>query len=131
MILQTNAPLIETPTGEKILEVLGHETGARDAKHSVAEVTMAPGATSLKHYHPIVEESYWLKSGKAKLEVGEEILDFKAGDMVQIPVGAPHKITNTGDSKLSMIVCCAPAWTPDCSVFLEEWDGEKVVPVTA
>ncbi|MGB0370917.1 MAG: cupin domain-containing protein [Opitutales bacterium] len=123
--------MIETPTGECILEMLGHETGATDPKHSVAEVTMAAGATSLKHYHPVVEESYWLVEGQAHLEVGEETIDFKAGDMVQIPVGEPHKITNTGESTLKMIVCCAPAWTPDCSVFLEEWDGEKVVPSKA
>ena len=127
MIKQTKAPLIETPTGEKILEILGHETGATDPMHSVAEVTMIPGATSLKHYHPVVEESYWLKSGKAKLEVDEEVIEFVPGDMIQIPPNAPHKITNTSDEDLVMIVCCAPAWTPDCSVFLEEWDGEKVV----
>ena len=131
MIQQTSAPFIETPTGESILEVLGHETGATDPKHSVAEVTMEPGATSLMHYHPVVEESYWLIEGSAQLEVGEESFQFLPRKMVQIPIGAPHKITNTGDSKLKMIVCCAPAWTPDCSVFLEDWDGSKVVPVKA
>ncbi|MEM9025990.1 MAG: cupin domain-containing protein [Verrucomicrobiota bacterium] len=128
MILQKRASLIETPTGERILEILGHETGAIAPKHSVAEVYMDPGATSLKHYHPIVEESYWLIEGQAHLEVDAETIDFKAGDMIQIPVGAAHKITNTGKGTLKMIVCCAPAWTPDCSVFTEEWDGEKVVP---
>ena len=123
MIKQTAAPVIETPLGEKIYELLGHETGADAPKHSIARVKIVPGGMSLRHYHPVVEESYWITAGNGTLEVGEETMEVAAGDMIQIPIGSPHKISNTGSEVLEMTVFCAPAWTPDCSVFLEGPDA--------
>jgi mannose-6-phosphate isomerase-like protein (cupin superfamily) len=89
-----------------------------------------PDGQSRKHYHHELEEAYYLLTGQAHMTVDEEIRtvgpgDTKEmrtvgpGDTIVIAPGARHRIVNTGDTDLVMIVVCAPAWRLEDNVFLD------------
>jgi mannose-6-phosphate isomerase-like protein (cupin superfamily) len=45
------------------------------------------------HFHVGQEEIYFFVDGSGKMELDEEIIHFVAGDIVQIPNGAFHKVS--------------------------------------
>lgn len=116
---------IQTPHGETVYELLGRAVGPGEMDHSIAVVEIEPGRASLRHYHPETRESYYVQAGSGRMELGAETQEVSAGDLIFIPPGETHKITNLGAGTLQLWVVCVPAWTPDCSVFTEIWDAEK------
>jgi mannose-6-phosphate isomerase-like protein (cupin superfamily) len=119
MFIQSHltTPEFTSPTGE-----LGHELGGLTTggltQHSLAYITVPPGVQSPKHYHPAVEESYYILSGQARMVVDGESQQVGPGQMIAIGLNQVHQIFNESDSPLVMLVTCAPPWTPDCSVFV-------------
>jgi mannose-6-phosphate isomerase-like protein (cupin superfamily) len=123
----TNVSPIITPHGELIRELIGRTaTKGFAPRHSVAHITLPPGKSSLLHYHPEAEESYYILSGRARLLIGEEEVLVVAGTAVLIPALQPHQITNIGSDDLTFLAVCVPAWEPDNSVFLEGTDSVKL-----
>ena len=101
--------------GEVIRELAG-PSGSPLARHSLAEVVLPPGKGSLPHYHPKVEEVYYLLQGEAEMEVDGQVERVGPGDVVVIPPRATHYIRNLSDKEVILLVTCAPAWTPECEV---------------
>jgi len=116
---------IETPHGETIYELIGNSPNGGNCTHSVAYAEIAPGRSSIRHYHPETEESYTVVSGEGILELGESRITMTPGSSRLIPPGTTHKISNTGKETLGMWVVCVPPWSPDCSIFLEQWDESR------
>jgi len=117
--IHTTTP-VETPHGEIIRELGGRSAGALD-QHSLAHITLPPGKGALKHYHPVVEESYYILSGAGRMIIDDEEATVQPGQMVAIAPGRIHQIFNTNASEpLTFMVVCVPPWTPDCSVFVED-----------
>jgi mannose-6-phosphate isomerase-like protein (cupin superfamily) len=104
--------------GEIIYELFGSSAGGSQA-HSLARIVIPPGKASLKHYHPAAEESYSILSGSARMEMDGESARLGPGDSIMITPPHVHQIFNVGENDLVMLVVCAPAWTPDISVFVE------------
>jgi mannose-6-phosphate isomerase-like protein (cupin superfamily) len=111
-------PAVESEHGEIIYELFGTSAGGSQA-HSLAQIVIPPGKASLKHYHPVAEESYSVLSGTARMELDGETALLGPGDSVMIAPPQVHQIFNVGEDNLVMLVVCAPAWTPDNSVFLD------------
>ena len=109
-----------TPVGEIIHELIGLATDDSSKIHSVAHITMAPGASSRKHYHPESEESFYILAGRARMHVDKEEAELKPGEVVLIPPGKGHKIVSIGDRDLEFLAVCVPAWIPSNTVWLEE-----------
>lgn len=107
-----------TEHGETIYETLGHSAGGATT-HSLAQIVLAPGCASLKHFHPVAEETYHILSGKGEVEIDGVRSPIRPGDSLYIAPGAAHQITNTGADELIFLAVCVPAWTPDNSVFLD------------
>mgnify|MGYP006269858907 CR=1 FL=1 len=116
---------IVTPHGETIYELQGAAVGPEGCRHSVALIEIAPGRSSIRHHHPEMEEVYLVQSGQGFLELGDEEQVLGPGDLVTIPPGVPHKISNHEADILELCVTCVPPWTPDCSVFHERWNPER------
>jgi mannose-6-phosphate isomerase-like protein (cupin superfamily) len=98
-----------TKDGSEIRELLA----ARNScirKQSLAEARVAPGTTTAAHFHPMTEEIYYLLAGEGQMRIGDEHRTVTAGDAVAIPPGAVHQITNTGDTTLVFLCCCAPGY---------------------
>jgi len=103
--------------GETVREFFGKAVGPDGVQHSLAHIVIAPGKASLKHHHPIAEESYYILSGQARMVIDGEECAMKASDGVVILPKREHQIFNDGEEDLVFIAVCVPPWTPDCSVF--------------
>ncbi|MFC1960476.1 cupin domain-containing protein [Chloroflexota bacterium] len=104
--------------GEVVYELLGHSAGGA-SQHSIAHIELPPGKASLKHYHPTAEESYFILSGTARMIIDEETVPLTPEQTIAITPGMVHQIFNDGPADLHFLAVCAPAWTPDNSVFLK------------
>lgn len=105
--------------GEHIYQLASPELGNAQ-KHSVALVEIDPGKSNKKHYHPEVEETYYIISGEAKILLDGTESILTPGQLVAIVPNTKHKIINISTKeKLIFLVTCAGPWTEDCSVFLE------------
>jgi mannose-6-phosphate isomerase-like protein (cupin superfamily) len=79
------------------------------APFSAYIVKAKPGQGPPLHKHPYVEVAFTLE-GCATITVGDEQREVKAGGIVVIPAGSPHRFVNSGDTTLRQIACQAVAW---------------------
>jgi mannose-6-phosphate isomerase-like protein (cupin superfamily) len=108
-----------TLDGSTIREVAGPAwTPARN--QSLAEATVPAGAATTAHFHRAAEELYFFTAGRGRLRVGEDERDVAAGDCAVIPPGTVHKLWNTGSSELVLLCCCAPAYSHEDTVLVED-----------
>ncbi len=113
-----DAEAFVTIDGSTIRELAG--AVSLPAEHqSLAEATVPVGGATAEHYHVRSEELYYVTAGTGRLRVGDEHRDVRAGECVLIPPGAVHKLTNTGDEPLTLLCCCAPAYSDEDTVMLE------------
>ena len=104
--------------GEVVFELFGAAAGGSQA-HSLAQIVIPPGKASLKHFHPTVEESYYILSGSARMEIDAEAAILNPGDSIVILPEQVHRITNIGESNVVLLAVCVPPWTLDCSVMVD------------
>jgi mannose-6-phosphate isomerase-like protein (cupin superfamily) len=78
---------------------------------SLAEATVAPGASTAAHYHRLSEELYLVTGGRGILRIGDEERKVEAGDCAVIPPGAVHRLRNSGDADLVVVCACSPAYS--------------------
>ena len=110
-----DTPPFVTKDGSSIRELVGHVSlPARN--QSLAEATVPPGGETEEHYHRTTEELYLFTAGRGRLRLDDETSEVTAGDCVVIPPGTPHKLWNTGAEPLTLLCCCAPAYTHDDTV---------------
>ena len=98
-----------TKDGSEIRELLAHRNSCI-RKQSLAEARVPPGARTAPHYHPQTEEIYYILSGTAEMRIGDETRAVVPGDAIAIPPGQVHHITNTGETWLVFLCCCAPGY---------------------
>ena len=58
------------------------------------------GQKTSGHSHEEADEVYFFTDGKGKMEIGEETMDCKQGDVFLVPRGKFHRVRNTADSDL-------------------------------
>ena len=105
-----DADAFVTLDGSTIRELAG-AVSLPTVNQSLAEATVPAGGATDEHYHRLSEELYYFTAGTGHLRVGDEYRDVRAGECVVIPPGAIHKLTNTGDGPLTLLCCCAPAYS--------------------
>ena len=88
--------------------VHGRTFGAE--RQSLAEASVAPGATTELHRHQVTEELYHITSGTGRMTLGDRRFDVSAGDTVCITPGTPHCIENTGAAALVLLCMCSPPY---------------------
>jgi mannose-6-phosphate isomerase-like protein (cupin superfamily) len=110
-----DAAAFVTLDGSTIRELAGRVSLPAD-NQSLAEATVPAGGATAEHYHVVSEELYFFTAGNGRLRVGDEVRDVHAGECVVIPPGAVHKLTNTGEAALTLLCCCAPAYSDDDTV---------------
>jgi quercetin dioxygenase-like cupin family protein len=59
----------------------------------LSSTKLQPNCATNGHFHVGQEEIYFFVDGSGKMELDEEIIHFVAGDVVQIPNGAFHKVS--------------------------------------
>src|SRR5438876_1113382 len=71
---------------------------------------LLPGQGPPLHRHPY-EEVFVVHEGQASYTVGDTTLEVRAGQIVLVPAGMPHKFINSGEGPLRQtIVHPSPHW---------------------
>ena len=107
-----------TADGSEIRELAGVATG-NAVNQSLAEATVPPGASTIRHYHRASEEIYVFTAGAGTMRLGDDEAPVRAGDSVVIPPGTPHQLVNPGPEPLVLLCCCAPPYSDEDTVLLE------------
>jgi mannose-6-phosphate isomerase-like protein (cupin superfamily) len=108
-----------TLDGSTIREIVGPAwTPARN--QSLAEATVPAGGATTAHYHRAAEELYFFTAGRGRLRLGDVEREVAAGDCVVIPPGTVHKLSNIGHEDLVLLCCCAPAYSDEDTVLVED-----------
>jgi mannose-6-phosphate isomerase-like protein (cupin superfamily) len=109
-----------TLDGSAIRELAG-PAWTQAENQSLAEATVPPGGETAEHYHRTTEEIYYFTAGSGRMRLGEEESAVAAGDCVVIPPGTPHKLWNdSAGEPLVLLCCCAPAYSDEDTVVLDE-----------
>jgi mannose-6-phosphate isomerase-like protein (cupin superfamily) len=114
-----DAEPFETLDGSTIREV-AHPSWTPARNQSLAEATVPVGGETAAHYHREAEELYFFTAGRGRLRVGDDEREVGAGQCAVIPPGTVHKLWNTGSEPLVLLCCCAPAYSDDDTVLVEQ-----------
>jgi mannose-6-phosphate isomerase-like protein (cupin superfamily) len=93
------------------LEELGEGYGFRKVRRGlgvaafgVNALVMPPGYEGFLHYHDTQDELYFVHSGTARFEVGDEVRELGPGGLVHVESTTPRKFSNAGDDDLVVLV---------------------------
>jgi mannose-6-phosphate isomerase-like protein (cupin superfamily) len=107
-----------TVDGSAIQELAG-QVSLPAVNQSLAQATIPVGGATTAHYHPVAEELYFITRGTGRMRLAGEERAVRAGDCIVIPPGVEHKLTNTGEDRLELLCCCAPAYRHEDTVLTE------------
>jgi quercetin dioxygenase-like cupin family protein len=101
--------IIENPvSGERIKFI---QTAADTGGELLAiELELAAdGKVPGMHVHPLQEERFDVLAGTLRFRLGHKRITARAGDVVVVPAGVPHKFANAGDEAAVVNVEVRPA----------------------
>ena len=108
-----------TKDGSEIRELM-HPAVHGNRAQSLAEATVAPGASTQLHRHRHTEELYHVTAGSGRMRVGTDTFPIAPGDTICIPPGTPHNVVNGGNVPLVILCACTPAYAHEDTELLEE-----------
>jgi len=108
-----------TADGSSIRELAGTPSG-NSVNQSLAEAVVPPGGATIAHLHRRSEEIYLFTAGSGRMRLGDEERSVRAGDCVVIAPGTEHKLWAEDTEPLMLLCCCAPAYSHDDTVLLEQ-----------
>lgn len=109
IINRLRASIINTPHGSEIRPLIDRTTSSIE-RCSLAEEVLPAGKSVGRHYHLETEEVYYILQGAGRMTVGSEARDVSAGDAVFIPRGSAHTLENTGQTPMTILLVCGPAY---------------------
>jgi quercetin dioxygenase-like cupin family protein len=84
-----------------LLRITGERTGGR---YTLAEVFVTPAGLVPRHIHHREDEAFYLLDGEVTFEIGDKIIEAKAGSFVFGPRDVPHRYTvKTPTARLLML----------------------------
>ena len=108
-----------TKDSSEIRELL-HPSQHAVRNQSLAEALVPAGGKTILHVHQRTKEIYHVTQGTGAMTLGEEKFPIAPGDSILISPGTPHCVENTGETALIILCCCAPAYSHDDTILLEE-----------
>ena len=93
------------------IDELGDEYGFRKVRgplgvtaFGVNVIVYPPGAEGIHHYHESQDELYFVHSGTARFEVGDEVRELGPGGLCHVEAATPRKVSNVGADDLVLLV---------------------------
>lgn len=84
-------PWIDRGGAARTVRLVSRACGARSLLNGITEIE--PGAGIPLHTHD-VEESVLVLEGRARVELGDEVVEAGPGDATWVPAGVPHRFVN-------------------------------------
>lgn len=75
---------------------------------SVIREKVPPGKSELRHRHIRSEQFFYILSGEATIEAGENRTILRPGDGLHIPPRVPHQFKNESGRDVEFLVVSAP-----------------------
>ncbi|MBF9224039.1 cupin domain-containing protein [Hymenobacter ruricola] len=75
---------------------------------SVIQERMPPGTAEQRHRHARAQQVFFILSGEATFEIGEETTQVVVQESLHVPPGTPHRIANHGPEDLHFLVISEP-----------------------
>ncbi|PIE32600.1 cupin [candidate division KSB3 bacterium] len=101
------------PARRRTQNLAGGASPIQTKNFSMGYVTLEPKGGQVPWHNQEQEEVYFIAEGTGEMCLGEERQTVTAGQMVFIPSGVFHQLTNIGDTPLFMIYCYGPAGDVD------------------
>jgi mannose-6-phosphate isomerase-like protein (cupin superfamily) len=64
----------------------------------VNAIVYPPGYDGFAHYHDVQDELYFVHSGRARVEVGDEVRELGPGGLLHVESTTPRKLSNASDT---------------------------------
>lgn len=98
--------IVRTHAGEIRILLSSADT---DGAMSMVETTSPPGGGPTYHKHSREDETFYVVSGTAEIQIENEIYLCHAGERVYGPRNIFHTFRNVGQTELKMLVVYTPA----------------------
>jgi len=109
------------PARRQTQNLIGGVAPIQAKNFSKGNVTLDPKGGQVPWHNQEQEEVYFIVEGEGERCLGEERQRVTGGQMIFIPSGVFHQLTNIGDTPLRMIYCYGPAG--DVAHWRQELDG--------
>ena len=97
------------PARRRTQNLAGGASPIQTENFSMGQVTLEPNGGQVPWHNHEQEEVYFIVSGTGQMCLGGEMETMTAGQMVYIPPGEYHQLTNTGEAPLVFLYCYGPA----------------------
>lgn len=101
------------PARRRTRNLVGGASPVQAKNFAMGPVTLEPNGGQVPWHNQEQEEIYFVLEGTGEMCLGEEVRELKAGQLVQIPPGVYHQLSNLGDTPLKMIYCYGPSGDVD------------------
>lgn len=109
------------PARRRTQNLVGGVSPVQAAAFSMGYVTLEPNGGQVPWHNQEQEEVYFVLEGRGEMCLGEERQILNGGQVVYIPSGIFHQMTNIGDTPLRMLYCYGPAG--DVAHWRQELEG--------
>lgn len=107
----TDVPFLESPDGANRDSFLVTEQTCGSQQYTAGLYFVRPGEKNRVDRHPGQEEVYYIFEGRGTVTVDDEVHRITAGDVVFIPDGSTHFLTNDSDKTLGLFWAIATRWS--------------------
>ena len=101
------------PARRRTQNLAGGASPIQATAFSMGFVTLQPNGGQVPWHNQEQEEVYYVVAGCGEMCLGEDVSELSTGQMVYIPSGRYHQLSNKGDTPLQMIYCYGPAGDVD------------------
>jgi mannose-6-phosphate isomerase-like protein (cupin superfamily) len=91
-----------------------------DPALSVIEECVPPGAAEVAHRHARARQFFYVLSGRATLEFDDAVVEFAAGQGVEVAPGVAHRFVNRSTAEVRFLVISAPNARGDRALVADE-----------
>ncbi len=109
------------PARRRTQNLAGGTAPIQAKNFAIGHVTLDPKGGQVPWHNQEQEEVYFVIEGTGEMCLGTARQVLAAGQMVYIPPGVFHQMTNIGNTPLRMIYCYSPAG--DVAHWRQELDG--------
>ncbi len=97
------------PAGRRTQNLVGGVSPVQAKNFSMGFVTLDPEGGQVPWHQQDQEEVYFIIEGIGEMCLGGEVRELRSGQIVQIPPGVFHQLSNKGETLLKMLYCYGPA----------------------
>jgi quercetin dioxygenase-like cupin family protein len=94
---------------------------------TIIEITEPPGSQAPLHVHHREDESFWILEGDLTFEVGDAIIEARAGDYLFGPRDIPHRYT-VGSAGCRMLFIMTPGGFEDMVIEMSQPAASRTLP---